>query len=224
MQIWIEVALCTAMWSLLYALFLFYFNERRAEWSCRLVSTVHAVLMICMSSWSIFVIGPHPFGLPSTLQSSQYNDHVLIISGSYFLYDLCWCLFHNTEGPTMLFHHFASILMIVLLLTTQQCVVASIAALGLAEFSNPLLQLRWFLRELNFNNGVMSLIVDLLFVIFFIICRFGFSTALVVYVLMDAKILIILKVMVISLMIVSVVFLRQIFNAAKKTLRRYKSA
>ena len=47
-----------------------------------------------------------------------------------------------------------------------------------AEFSNPLLQTRWFLREFGAYDGHLALIVDTLFTLTFGLVRFGIGSAL----------------------------------------------
>ena len=55
---------------LYWALILKWPGIRQHEWHCRIVTTVHAVVIITLSAWCVFIQGPWPFtkpGLNSTL-------------------------------------------------------------------------------------------------------------------------------------------------------------
>lgn len=74
--------------------------------------------------------------------------HLLSIVG------LSWCLFGGYLGTELL------------------------ATIGGAEITNPLLQLRWFLRETGHYNSVLGDVVDLTFMLSFAFFRIGFGSVL----------------------------------------------
>jgi hypothetical protein len=53
-----------------------------------------------------------------------------------------------------------------------------IATIGGAEFSNPMLQSRWFLREVGLYDTALGFVADTLFAVTFFVIRFTLGTAL----------------------------------------------
>ena len=75
-------------------------------------------------------------------------------------------------------HHVASISGLVFSLGTGFSGSELVATAAGAEFSNPLLQTRWFLRELGAYDGYLAFTVDTLFTVTFGLVRFGIGSAL----------------------------------------------
>lgn len=121
-------------------------------------------------------------------------------------------------------HHVASVITMILLLTRQECVVVFVAALGLAEVSNPLLQVRWFIKKLNVRSTAVPLLIDTSFTALFFICRFIFMPYLSFYLLFDSKVRLLMKLLNILFTAVSVIFMFQIICVAKKSLKRHQKA
>ena len=54
-------------WMTLYCLFCTYILDHTSEWHCRLVTVLHAVVIVMLSAWSAFVQGPWPFTDPGNV-------------------------------------------------------------------------------------------------------------------------------------------------------------
>lgn len=54
-------------WTTLYHLFCNYFTRDTSEWHCRLVTVLHASIVVALSAWSVFVQGPWPFTDPGSV-------------------------------------------------------------------------------------------------------------------------------------------------------------
>lgn len=92
-----------SLWSVLYFTLSSKWPQYGYEWSCRLVSAIHAVLVTCLSAYCGFVQGPWPFtdpGGPTT--PLQYVT--VVTSMGYFIFDFCWCIYFSTEGKYMEIH------------------------------------------------------------------------------------------------------------------------
>jgi len=74
--------------------------------------------------------------------------HVLSLTLGYFIFDLLWCLYFQTEGDLMLLHHTLSNCGMVLVLGLGKSATEVNAVVFVSEITNPLLQTRWFLREM----------------------------------------------------------------------------
>lgn len=164
------------MWTDFYFI-LHAFNYRySAEWNCRIVTTVHAMIvaLLCLSSACLF--GPWPFsyiGEPNT----HLHNMIAVISLGYFLFDFSWCVCMKTEGPVMLAHHVVSIVGMVYMLYQDRFGSEVTAVVGASEFTNPLLQLRWFMKTSGRYSGKIAVVIDWAFVFFFCVARLGVGSA-----------------------------------------------
>ena len=141
-------------------------RKRSTEWNCRLVTTLHAIVSTSLCFTSAVVTGPWPFthiGIPNT----SMHNMAMIISLGYFFFDFIWCLYMQSESKVMLAHHFVSILGLMYSLYSGKAGNELIAVMGASEITNPLLQLRWFLKETGFYNGRQAKIIDFIFVSMF---------------------------------------------------------
>ncbi|NXP69666.1 TM136 protein, partial [Ramphastos sulfuratus] len=159
-------------WLVLYLCFCRWNKHRSPEWSCRLVTLLHGVIVTCLSGYVTLLDGPWPLthaGSPNTI----LQTHVLCLTLGYFLFDLGWCLYFQTEGYLMLFHHMLSISGMILVLALRKSATEVTAVIFVSEITNPLLQTRWFLREVGYYYTFLGEVVDFFFVLLFLVLRIG---------------------------------------------------
>ncbi|MGH0162308.1 UNVERIFIED_CONTAM: hypothetical protein FKN15_042552 [Acipenser sinensis] len=117
---------------------------------------------------------------PSLCPTGSLNTplqlQVLCLSLGYFVFDMCWCIYFQTEGAVMLAHHTMSVLGIVLALWLGESATEVNAVLFGSEITNPLLQARWFLRRAGLYDTLAGDVVDFLFVVLFSSVRIGVGT------------------------------------------------
>lgn len=165
------------IWSTFYFTLCIVNPKRSYEWHIRIVTLTHATLISALGAYGALVIGPWPFtnsGGPSTL----YQHSVIIISLGYFLLDFSWCLYFNTEGAVMLVHHCLSITGLGVCFMLRYYGIEMLTTLFGTEITNPLLQLRWFLRETNNYDTLLGDIVDIAFMTLFGLFRIGLGSIL----------------------------------------------
>ena len=166
--------------------------KHSAEWNCRIVAGLHGTVSATFCFISAFILGPWPFTYigypPNSLHCS-----ILVLSFGYFLFDLLWCLYMQTEGLVMLTHHILSILGMMYVLRYDIYGCESSAILGASEFTNPLLQLRWFLKQTNRYSGNTAAFVDWSFVFFFFGARVVVGSALYVCLLLSPRMEVVAK-------------------------------
>jgi len=85
----------------------------------------------------------------------------------------------RTEAPVMLAHHFVSTFGLSYVLYSGRYGCDITATLWASEFTNPLLQLRWFLKNTGNYFGSKAVILDWTFVTLFVCVRLGLGTAFV---------------------------------------------
>jgi len=111
--------------------------------------------------------------------------HVLSLTLGYFIFDLLWCLYFQTEGDLMLLHHTLSNCGMVLVLGLGKSATEVNAVVFVSEIPNPLLQTRWFLREMGCYHSFLGEVVDFCFVLLFLVLRIG-GGALIMYAMVTA--------------------------------------
>lgn len=156
-----------------------FYSNCTAEWSCRLVTVLHAIIAVCLAAWCCFIEGPWPFLHPG---SSNTRLQVITLCNSigYFMFDFAWCIYMNTEGPVMLLHHLISILGLSWCIYIDVSAIEMTATIFGAELTNPLLQLRWFLRATGRKGSILYEINDLAFLCSFAALRTGIGTNLLI--------------------------------------------
>ncbi|KAG5836912.1 TLC domain-containing protein 5a [Anguilla anguilla] len=169
-SLFLEVCASLIGWIAPYAVLCHLNGHRGYEWNCRLVTLFHGILVVCVTAYIGYVDGPWPFTHPGT-KNTPLQVTALVLSLGYFIFDMCWCVYMGTEGPVMLAHHTLSMLGMVLILWLGESGIESCAVLFGSEITNPLLQLRWFLRRLGRYEGLLGDAVDLLFVALFVAMR-----------------------------------------------------
>ncbi|KAK3770698.1 hypothetical protein RRG08_037890 [Elysia crispata] len=162
-----QILIYAFAWTTLYFVLCLCNSRRSYEWHCRMVTVVHATLISSLAIYSTFFNGPWPFtdsGGPNT--SLQVRTVSLCLG--YFIFDFCWCMYFKTEGPVMVAHHFLSIVGLTWCLVAGFYGTELVCTIGGAEITNPLLQLRWFLRETGHYRGtIWGHLVDWAFMLSF---------------------------------------------------------
>lgn len=141
----------------------------------------------------------------------------------YFFFDLGWCVFNRSEGPIMMAHHTASIVGLLLALVMGVSGCETCAVIFGSELTNPLLQIRWFLRQLGLYHSLLGDVVDLLFIVLFAIVRVGVGTAMFYCELTSPRTTIIMKLGGVVMYTIAWVFMVDIARFGyKKSRAKYK--
>ncbi|GFN99358.1 transmembrane protein 136 [Plakobranchus ocellatus] len=162
-----QILIYAFAWTTLYFVLCLCNSRRSYEWHCRMVTVVHATLISSLAIYITFLHGPWPFtdaGGPNT----PLQVRTVSLCLAYFLFDFSWCMYFKTEGPVMVAHHFLSIVGLTWCLMAGRYGTELVATIGGAEITNPLLQLRWFLRETGYYRGtIWGHLVDWAFMLSF---------------------------------------------------------
>lgn len=141
----------------------------------------------------------------------------------YFFFDMGWCVCYRTEGPVMLAHHAASILGILLALFLGVSGCETCAVIFGSELTNPLLQGRWFLRQLGRYDSLLGDAVDLLFIFLFATVRVGLGTRMFYSELTSTRTLMVMKLGGVVMYALAWVFMVDIARFGyKKSRAKYK--
>lgn len=108
------------------------------------------------------------------IMNNSKSVYVYMISCKSFI-RFCFC---NISGPVMLLHHTLSIAGLSVTFAMKVYGTEIVTTIFGAEFTNPLLQLRWFLKETNNYDTLLGDIVDISFMVLFGLFRIVIGTIL----------------------------------------------
>jgi hypothetical protein len=174
------------LWVNLYFIVCVVNHDKSAEWNCRIIAGSHGALSATLCFISAFIVGPWPF-MYIGYSPNPLHCTIIVISFGYFLFDLIWCLYMKTEGIVMLAHHILSLYGFFhgLLFNLYGCEL--IAVLGASEFTNPILQYRWFLKQKGQYTGNLAVLIDFGFVLLFFAARVVVGSAFLVWTLLSPR-------------------------------------
>ncbi|KAI3521957.1 hypothetical protein L1887_11433 [Cichorium endivia] len=197
------------------------FPKRSFDFSNRIVSTIHAVFAVVLSSMSVQDWRCPVCPLASN--SSPLQMRALAITLAYLIYDLVCCLFDKNIKIDNSVHHLVSILGIGAGLAYEKCGSEMVAALWITEISSPFLHFREILKELGHKDTDLNLAADVLFALIFTLARMFFGPYLC-YVTLSANNPFLIKAMALGLQLVSAFWFYKIARMVKyKLIKRSAS-
>ncbi len=179
-------------WFTFYNSILIFCPRLNPDWTIRIVAGLHGTISAFLCFVSAFLLGPWPFsyiGFPPT----EFHCNIFVFSCGYFIFDILWCLYMKTEELIMLLHHLFSLygFVHVFIFNIYGCEV--IAILGSSEFTNPILQFRWFMKQGGFYHGDWAKFIDFSFVFFFLSARLVAGLVLLVWLCLSSRMSLIAK-------------------------------
>lgn len=203
-------------WVSVFVCFLNLNKHRSAEWNSRMVAFLHAFLA-CRN------IEMNMIKLPFTFEefgeaSTSFQNNAIAFSIAYFIFETCYCLYAQTEDYVMMLHHFISLTGLIWGYQLKVCGYEVCLLLWVAEFTNPILQIRWFLRESGYQKKWYAKVNEFLFVVIFVFFRGVFGFRFSYQVIRSAKLLPVMRYFALAFQVVNCLFLYQISLFAKKRL------
>ncbi|KAI7731291.1 hypothetical protein M8C21_002567 [Ambrosia artemisiifolia] len=197
------------------------FQKRSFDFCNRIVSTIHALFAVFLSSksvqdWSCPVC-------PLAANSSPLQMKALGVTLAYLIYDLICCLFDKNVKIDNSVHHLVSIVGIGAGLAYEKCGSEMVAALWITEISSPFLHLRELLKELGYKDTDLNLAADVSFAAIFTLARMCFGPYLC-YVTLSAANPILIKAMALGLQLVSAFWFYKIVKMVKYKLIKRSSS
>jgi len=125
----------------------------------------------------------------------------------YFIFDMVWCLYFQTEGVTMIIHHLVSLTALSSVLIKGCSATEGISGIGGMEITNPLLQIRWFLRTTGRKETWYYMLVEVLFMSLFFVVRVCYGFFLIKSVLVHPKPDLFVKVLATSFYLLTITFM-----------------
>ena len=148
----------------------------------RIVSFIHGLFCIWFSSKCL--LEDYELGSPTT----SFQDTVITISVGYYIYDTIAMLAYDLYNWSILLHHFMSVCFITVILQTNYGGVEIVWIYFLGEITNPLLQIKCFLKALDQQNTRLYLLVEITYLVCFLIIRIGIGMPFLVAVILSHKV------------------------------------
>uniref|UniRef100_A0A8D0H674 TLC domain-containing protein n=1 Tax=Sphenodon punctatus TaxID=8508 RepID=A0A8D0H674_SPHPU len=219
LSITLQVVFSLVVWLSLYAAFCCRNKHRTYEWSCRLVTLLHGLIVTFLSGYIVLIDGPWPLthaGAPNT----SLQIRLMCLTLGYFIFDLGWCIYFRTEGDLMLSHHTLSIIGMIIVLALGESATEVNAVIFVSEITNPLLQTRWFLRDMGRYHSILGDVVDFLFVALFTALRIGAGAWIMHAVVNSTKTILILKGGALAMYLVSLAFMVEICRFTRRKVKK----
>lgn len=173
---WYAVVLSVGFWAITYYAIRFTFSNKSPEWCIRVVALFHGLGAVIRGIPECVTDNGDWIFECSEDDTTRSQMLVMIISLGYFIFDLGWCLAYESETNLMIFHHCYSCVALYRVLISEVAGGQTACGLAAMEMTNPLLQLRWFLRSEGYYNTPIFKGVELTFIFLFFIVRIIFGT------------------------------------------------
>ncbi|KAK4886854.1 hypothetical protein RN001_003125 [Aquatica leii] len=202
---WSTVGVSVIFWSALYLTTQSIFRDKSPEFCSRVVTLLHG------SAATVFGAGQcfsevSPWDIPDE-PTTFSQGFFLAMSLGYFLMDLLWCLYFQTESALMIGHHIYSCIALMRMLFRGTYGHQATCALGVLEATNPLLQARWFIRAYGMQHTPLFICVELIFIALFILIRIILGSVGVFYIITGPYISLEFKILAVVIYVVSWLFM-----------------
>ncbi|XP_075974568.1 TLC domain-containing protein 5-like isoform X2 [Anticarsia gemmatalis] len=206
------------LWSNLYIYTVINSPEKSPEWCSRVVTLLHGTVAAIVGFYQCGVRTLNNADqLTSKVMPSQYA--LMLWSWGYFAFDLLWCVVYWTDAILMLFHHFSALAAITIYMQMDYTGCTFACTLVLMEITNPLLQMRWFLKKQGYGDTYIFLFIEVLYLILFLSLRGILGTCIIYWVFKTDIFCIEEKIITVILYIVSIAF---IYDIAGYVVYKYK--
>uniref|UniRef100_A0A0A9XJP4 Transmembrane protein 136 n=1 Tax=Lygus hesperus TaxID=30085 RepID=A0A0A9XJP4_LYGHE len=216
-----STSVLTTLWYSLYIVLKRRYNLE-GEYTTRIIAAFHGGLCVVLAAICL-ANGPNPLyspGEPNTVMQII----TMQISVGYFVYDFVWCVIYQPEPKIMLIHHLASIFAMSYIIILGRSGAEAIGGLCSMEVTNPLLQSRWFLRYYDKKDSFLFWTVEYLFFGLFLSVRLVYGSYLLHAVLMSENTNVIVKLITISLFLISLAFVQNIISIVVFRIRKKNKA
>lgn len=154
--------------------------ERSGEFCNRLVTLVHGSITAFFGLGQCFM---NDLLYEGPQNHTSLQKCLLVFSLGYFIFDLAWCLYYQSETNLMIAHHLFSCLSLTRIIMKEYSGSQSTCALGCMEISNPILQARWFARTYGYHHTPLFVSIEVTFMLVFITVRIFFGTFFLIVVM-----------------------------------------
>lgn len=184
----------------------------------RIISIVHASLLFLFAVIDILFFQANKCGQ----QNSRNQNLVLIISAGYFIYDLFNCILLGVSDKEMELHHSFVILGLYMGVAFDNSANEMLRAILVAEVTNPIMHIRMILRNYELKNSFIYLVLEIVYIIIYIIARMVYGTRVVFFTVFCWDNLLLVKVAGSGVWIQSVIFAKRMVRILRHRYKEYR--
>eukprot|EP00493_Phyllostaurus_siculus_P027133 UN27479 len=162
----------TTTWSIFFLL-LQLNKKRSSEWNSRICAFIHAFVGCRWIEYHFeWPVQYELFSSPN----AWWHQILFTFTCSYFIFDLVYCLWAQSEEHYMILHHIVGICISFYGYhydaTGYECVIG----FWVTELANPFMQIRWFLRSVDLHGSIWYAASEISFVVVFMFNRVGVAS------------------------------------------------
>ena len=184
----------------------------------RIVSIIHGSYCIFASFIDIFINKTDKCGY----ENSDFQNTFMLISCSYFLYDMIACIVLKISNLPMFFHHMSCIFGMYTSVYYNSSATEIIRAILVAEVTNPIMHLREIFKNYDLGKTKFYLLLDLIFMGLYIISRLVFGLPVIMLTVFCEGNLILVKITGAFIWLQSVFFTYKMISILKFRYAEYK--
>ncbi|XP_028040262.1 transmembrane protein 136-like [Bombyx mandarina] len=203
-------------WSWLYLWFARDGNKS-PEWCSRAVTLLHGSVATVVGLYQCGAEAITPCRL--TMKTTPWHYALMLWSWGYFAFDLLWCFVYWGDHYLMLVHHTSALVAVTVYTQKDYTGCTFACTLAFLEVTNPLLQLRWFLKSNGYTKTVLYTMVEVTYLVTFLFVRGILGTYIMMRILKSDIFDVDEKLISLVFYIVSVAF---IYDIVGYVLYRYK--
>lgn len=170
----VAVLVTASIWRLCYTAFTGLLRKKSPEYCSRIIAFLHGLITAFLGINQCFYVDI-PFYHPEW-RTTYMQSFILALSAGYFIHDLVWCLQYDSKDKLIISHHIYCVIFLTRILYNGVSGAQTTCGLGAMEFTNPLLQARWFIRSEGLYPSVLFLSAETVFLIIYLIIRIVLGT------------------------------------------------
>lgn len=176
------ILVSATFWVCYYFLMRHLLKDRSPEFCNRIITLVHGASVAILGVNQCFTGEVSPIYRPQN-QSTTLQKFIIVWSLGYFLFDLGWCSYYQSETVLMITHHICSVVALWRMLMKDTSGGQASCCMGALEITNPLLQLRWFVRTFGYHKTPLFNTVEIVYLILFLFIRIVLGTFYIIIVI-----------------------------------------
>jgi hypothetical protein len=184
----------------------------------RIISIAHASLIFWASTYDVIFNQVDKCGQPNT----KFQTTFMIISCTYFLYDLIACILLGVSDAEMVYHHLMCILGYYTGISYNNSANEMLRALVVSEITCPIMHLRMILKNYGLKHTKMHNLLDIVYMFLYIVARLGYGSTVVYFTVFCRNNLILVKIAGAFVWIQSVRFAIRMVKILKDKYKEYK--
>lgn len=213
--------LCSFLfWGNLYIIIVQVWPSMSKEWSSRVVALLHSTVCTIVGFMQCRALNAGCFKIVDKLLSPSVYA-LMLWSWGYFAFDLLWCLLNWPKAYVFFYHHICSMIAITMCMREDYVGGVYACSIFLFEITNPLLQIRWFLKNSGKTDTTLYWMVEFMYLFLFLFMRIIYGSYMTYNIVMSGPVSKELKVVSFNLYLASLIFIYQIVGYVRYRYRAY---